>query len=51
MTRLNASDFTGYSATYAVTTGVTESLFGGSVYMILSTGITQQVFDALLYCY
>ena len=47
MALLNASDFTGYSATYAVPSDVVDSLFTGSVDLILSTGITQQVFDSL----
>ena len=47
MALFQASDFSGYSATYAVPTGVTESFFSGSVDIILSTGIIQQVFDAL----
>ena len=42
-----ASDFSGYSASYAVPAGLTDPLFTGSVDIILSTGITQQVFDAL----
>jgi hypothetical protein len=42
-----ASDFSGYSANFAVPVGVTDNLFTGSVDIILSTGITQKVFDAL----
>ena len=42
-----ASDFSGYSATFAVPAGVTDNLFTGSVDIILGTGITQKVFDAL----
>ena len=47
MALLNASDFSGYSAVYAVPIDVNDNLFTGSVDLILSTGITQQVFDAL----
>ena len=39
--------FTGFSDSYAVPAGVAEPLFSGSVDLILSTGITQQVFDTL----
>ena len=42
-----ASGFSGYSAGFAVPAGVTDNLFTGSVDIILSTGITQKVFDAL----
>ena len=47
MALLSASDFTGYSASYPVPSGVNDGLFTGSVDLILSTGITQQVFDSL----
>ena len=47
MALLSASGFTGYSATFAVLSGVTDNLFTGNVDIILSTGITQQVFDSL----
>ena len=47
MALLNASDFNGYSATYAVPAGVNDTIFTCSVDIILSTGITQQVFDSL----
>mgnify|MGYP003337335620 CR=1 FL=1 len=47
MALLNASDFTGYSDTYALPSGETALIFTGSVDIILSTGITQQVFDTL----
>ena len=47
MALLSASDFTGYSDTYAVPSGSNDVIFSGSVDLILSTGITQQVFDSL----
>ena len=47
MALLSASDFTGYSDTYAVPASSTDVIFSGSVDLILSTGITQQVFDSL----
>ena len=47
MALLSASDFTGYSDSFAVPAGFNESIFAGSVDQILSTGITQQVFDSL----
>ena len=47
MALLSASDFTGYSAAYAVPSDAVDGLFTGSVDLILSTGITQQVFDSL----
>mgnify|MGYP003340804953 FL=1 len=47
MALLNASDFTGYSDTYALPSGETALIFTGSVDLILSTGVTQQVFDTL----
>ena len=46
MALFNASNFTVCSATYGVPTGITDH-FTGSVDIILITGITQQVFDAL----
>ena len=48
MALLNASDFTGYSDTFAVPSGSSDVIFSGSVDLILSTGITQQVFDRFL---
>ena len=42
-----ASDFTGFSDSYAVPAGSSDVIFTGSVDLILSTGITQQVFDTL----
>ena len=47
MALLNASDFTGYWASYAIPSGSEDVIFSGSVDLILSTGITQQVFDSL----
>ena len=47
MALYQASDFTGFSDSYAVPSGVAEPRFSGSVDLILSTGITQQVFDTL----
>ena len=45
MVLFSASDFTGYTNTLAVPSGVSDALFAGSVDLISSTGITQQVFD------
>ena len=47
MALYQASEFSGFSATYAVPSGIADSLFTGSVDIILSTGLTQHVFDAL----
>ena len=47
MALLSASGFTGYSDSYAVPNGSSDVIFSGSVDLILSTGITQQVFDTL----
>ena len=47
MALLNASDFTGYSDSYAAPAGFNDPIFARSVDLILSTGITQQVFDSL----
>ena len=47
MALLNASDFTGYSDNFAIPSGVSDPIFTGSVDIILSTGVTQQVFDTL----
>ena len=47
MARLNASDSTGYSDNYVIPSGVSDPIFIGSVDIMLSTGITQQVFDSL----
>ena len=47
MALFSASDFTGYTSTFAVPRGISDVLFAGSVDLILSTGITQQVFDTL----
>ena len=45
MALLSASDFTGFSGSYATPANATDVIFSGSVDLILSTGITQQVFD------
>ena len=47
MALYQASDFTGSSDSYATPSGSTDVMFAGSVDIILSTGITQQVFDPL----
>uniref|UniRef100_UPI0040499747 hypothetical protein n=1 Tax=Flavobacterium sp. TaxID=239 RepID=UPI0040499747 len=47
MALLSASDFTGYSDSYAAPAGFNDPIFAGSVDLILSTGITQQAFDTL----
>ena len=47
MALLTASDFNGYSDNYAIPNGVSDPIFTGSVDIILSTGVTQQVFDTL----
>ena len=47
MALLSASDFTGYSDSYAAPAGFKDPIFAGSVDLISSTGITQQVFGSL----
>ena len=47
MAPLSASDFTGYSDSFAAPAGFNDPIFAGSVDLILSTGVTQQVFDSL----
>ena len=47
MALYSASDFTGFSDSYAVPAGSSDVIFIASVDIILSTGITQQVFDTL----
>ena len=47
MALFQASGFTGFSDSYAVPAGSSDVIFTGSVDLILSTGITQQVFDTL----
>ena len=47
MALYSASDFTGFSDSYAVPAGSSDVIFTGSVDLILSIGITQQVFDTL----
>ena len=43
MALLNASDFIGYSDSFAAPAGFNDPISAGSVDLILSTGITQQV--------
>ena len=45
MALCQASDFTGFSDSYAVLAGSSDVTFTGSADLILSTGIIQQVFD------
>ena len=47
MALFSASDFTGYGDSYAIPANPSDVIFSGSVDLILSTGITQQVFDTL----
>ena len=47
MALYHASDFTGFSDSYAIPSGSSDVIFTGSVDLILSTEITQQVFDTL----
>ena len=47
MALYQASDFSGFSDSYAVPSSVDQPLFSGGVDLILPTGITQQVFDTL----
>ena len=47
MALYQASDFSGFSAGYAVPSDVSDVLFTGPVDNILSTGLTQQVFGSL----
>ena len=47
MALLSASDFIGYSDGFAAPADFNGPIFAGSVDLILSTGITQQVFDTL----
>ena len=47
MALYQARGFTGFSDSYAVPTGGSDVIFTGSVDLILSAGITQQVFDTL----
>ena len=52
MALYSASDFTGYSNSYAVPNGSSDVVFRGPVDLTLPTGITHQVFDTLrIYCY
>ena len=47
MALYQASDFTGFSDSLAVPSGSSDVIFTGSVDLILSTGITQQMFGTL----
>ena len=47
MALFSASGFTGFSDSYAIPAYPSDVIFSGSVDLILSTGITQQVFDTL----
>ena len=47
MALYQAGDFTGFSDSYAVPAGSSDVIFTGSVDLILSTGIIQQVFGTL----
>ena len=47
MALLGASGFIGYNDSFAAPAGFNDPVFAGSVDLILSTGITQQVFDSL----
>ena len=47
MAPLSASGFNGYSDSFAAPAGFNDPIFAGSVDLILSTGITQQVFGSL----
>ena len=48
MALLNASDFIGYSGSFAAPAGFNGPIFAGRVDLILSTGITQQVLIVFL---
>ena len=47
MALYQASDFTGFSDSYAVPAGSSDVIFTGSVDLILPIGIIQQVIDRL----
>ena len=47
MAPLKASDFTGYSDSFAAPAGFNDPIFSGPVDIILPASITQQVFDSL----
>ena len=47
MALYQASDFSGFSDSYAVPAGSSDVISTGSFDLILPTGITQQVFDTL----
>ena len=48
MALLSSSDFSGYSDSFAAPAGFNDPIFSGSVDLILSTGITQQVLIVFL---
>ena len=47
MALLSASDFIGYSDSYAIPANSSDIIFCGSVDLIRSTGSTQHVFETL----
>ena len=47
MALFSASDFTGFSDSYAIPANSSDVIFSGSVDLMLCTRITQQVFDTL----
>ena len=47
MALYQASDFFGFSDSYAVPAGSSDVIFTGNFGLILPTGITQQAFDTL----
>ena len=47
MALFEASDFSGYSSTWAVPAGEITPLFTGSVDLVMTTNVTQVVFDTL----
>ena len=50
MALLSASGLTGFSDSYAIPASSSDVIFSGSVDLVLSTGITQQVFDTFSTC-
>ena len=47
MAILNHTDFSGSDATYSIPASDSSTLYTGSIDIILSTGVTTQIFDAL----
>ena len=47
MAILNHTDFSGSDATYSIPASDSSTLYTGSIDIMLSTGVTTQVFDAL----